>query len=54
MERIGEYLILTSSMFESTKEKELKRELEFVKLNEELHAKKITQLDKILTRNQKK
>ena len=35
-------------IFESPKEKELKRELEFVKLNEELHSKKISQLDKIL------
>tara|TARA_R110001583_G_scaffold130277_2_gene282034 strand:- start:3310 stop:4281 length:972 start_codon:yes stop_codon:yes gene_type:complete len=37
-----------SPILESPKEKELKRELEFVKLNEELHNKKITQLDKIL------
>jgi len=35
-------------IFESPKEKELKRELEFVKLNEGLHRKKIEQLDKIL------
>ena len=34
------FLVLTP-IFESPKEKELKRELEFVKLNEELHAKKI-------------
>lgn len=37
-----------SPILESPNEKELKRELEFVKLNEELHNKKITQLDKIL------
>jgi murein DD-endopeptidase MepM/ murein hydrolase activator NlpD len=41
------FLVFTP-IFESPKEKELKRELEFVKLNEELHAKKIAQLDKIL------
>ena len=35
-------------VFESPKEKELKRQLEFVKLNEELHSKKIVQLDEIL------
>ena len=35
--------------FESPKEKELKRELEFVKLNEELHQKKLTQIEKVLT-----
>jgi len=35
-------------LFESPKEKELKRELEFVKLNEELHNKKIEQLSGIL------
>lgn len=41
------FLVFTP-IFESPKEKELKRELEFVKLNEELHNKKITQLQKIL------
>ena len=41
------FVVLTP-VFESPKEKELKRELEFVKLNEELHNKKIQQLDKIL------
>ena len=40
--------VVFTPIFESPKEKELKRELEFVKLNEELHAKKIAQLDKIL------
>jgi murein DD-endopeptidase MepM/ murein hydrolase activator NlpD len=40
--------VVFTPIFESPKEKELKRELEFVKLNEELHAKKITQLQKIL------
>lgn len=38
---IGQFL-------ESPKEKTLKRELEFVKLNEQLHNKKITQLEAIL------
>ena len=40
--------VVFTPVFESPKEKELKRELEFVKLNEELHSKKIEQLDKIL------
>ena len=40
--------VVFTPVFESPKEKELKRELEFVKLNEELHNKKITQLQKIL------
>ena len=35
-------------IFESPKEKELKRELEFVKLNEGLHSKKIEQLSSVL------
>lgn len=35
-------------VFESPKEKELKRELEFVKLNEELHTKKMLQIGQIL------
>jgi len=35
-------------LFESPKEKELKRELEFVKLNEELHNKRIEQLGDVL------
>jgi len=41
------FVVLTP-LFETPKEKELKRELEFVKLNEELHAKKIEQLSQIL------
>lgn len=41
------FLVFTF-IFESPKEKELKRELEFVKLNEELHSKKIVQLQKVL------
>jgi len=40
--------VVLMPVFESPKEKELKRELEFVKLNEGLHSKKIEQLDKIL------
>ncbi len=40
--------VVFTPVFESPKEKELKRELEFVKLNEELHNKKIEQLDKLL------
>jgi murein DD-endopeptidase MepM/ murein hydrolase activator NlpD len=40
--------IVYTPLFESPKEKELKRELEFVKLNEELHAKKIEQMEKVL------
>jgi len=40
--------VIYTPIFESPKEKELKRELEFVKLNEELHNKKIVQLEKIL------
>jgi murein DD-endopeptidase MepM/ murein hydrolase activator NlpD len=40
--------VVFTPVFESPKEKELKRELEFVKLNEELHNKKIIQLDKNL------
>ena len=46
--------VVFTPLFESPKEKELKRELEFVKLNEELHSKKITQLDKILTELQER
>lgn len=41
------YVVLTQ-FFDSPKEKELKRELEFIKLNEQLHSKKIVQLEKIL------
>ncbi len=41
--------VVFTPVFESPKEKELKRELEFVKLNEELHQKKINQLAAILT-----
>ncbi|VAW26953.1 Peptidase, family M23 [hydrothermal vent metagenome] len=40
--------VVFTPVFESPKEKELNRELEFVKLNEELHSKKIVQLEKIL------
>lgn len=40
--------VVFTPVFESPKEKEIKRELEFVKLNEELHSKKIVQLEKIL------
>ncbi len=36
-------------IFESPKQKEVNRQLEFVKLNEELHSKKIVQLEKILS-----
>lgn len=41
------FAVLTP-FFESPKEKELKRELEFVKLNEQLHNKKIAQLETVL------
>ncbi|WP_372795268.1 M23 family metallopeptidase [Lutibacter sp.] len=41
--------LVFSPFFESPKEKEIKRQLEFVKLNEELHSKKIVQLEKILS-----
>jgi len=41
------YFLLTQ-FFDSPKEKELYRELEFVKLNEQLHSKKISQLEKVL------
>lgn len=41
------FVILTP-IFQSPKERELKRELEFVKLNEELHNKRIKQLEKIV------
>ncbi|WP_457616365.1 M23 family metallopeptidase [Lutibacter sp.] len=40
--------IVFTPIFESPKEKKLKRELEFVKLNEELHSKKLVQLEKRL------
>jgi len=40
--------VVLGNIFESPKEKELKRELEFVKLNEQLHNKKIEQLSEIL------
>ena len=40
--------VVFTPVFESPKEKEIKRQLEFVKLNEELHSKKIVQLEKIL------
>lgn len=41
------YIVL-NQFFDSPKEKELRRELEFLKLNEQLHGKKIVQLEKIL------
>lgn len=41
------YVVLTQ-FFDSPKEKELKRELEFVKLNEQLHDKKIEELQRVL------
>ena len=41
------YVVFTQ-FFDSPKEKELKRELEFVRLNEQLHNKKITQLQNVL------
>lgn len=41
------FVVLTP-IFQSPKERELKRELEFVKLNEELHNKRIKQLEKIV------
>jgi len=40
--------VVFSSIFESPKEKELRRQLEFVKLNEELHAKKMIQIGEVL------
>jgi len=40
--------VVFTPLFESPKEKELKRELEFIKLNEELHGKKIEQLGSVL------
>ena len=40
--------VVFTPLFESPKEKELKRELEFVKLNEELHSKRIEQLNDVL------
>ncbi len=40
--------VVFTPIFESPKEKELKRELEFVKLNEGLHSKKMEQLSSIL------
>jgi len=40
--------VVFTPVFESPKEKELKRELEFVKLNEELHTKKMLQIGQIL------
>lgn len=40
--------VVFTPVFESPKEKELKRELEFIKLNEELHTKKLAQLGQIL------
>ena len=41
------YIVL-NQFFDSPKEKELRRELEFLQLNEQLHSKKIVQLEKIL------
>lgn len=46
--------IVFTPIFESPKEKEIKRQLEFVKLNEELHSKKIVQLEKILNEIQER
>jgi len=46
--------VVFTHVFESPKEKELKRELEFVKLNEELHNKKIEQLSNILSEIQER
>ncbi|MFD0761840.1 M23 family metallopeptidase [Lutibacter aestuarii] len=46
--------VVFTPVFESPKEKELKRELEFVKLNEELHSKKIEQLGKVLAEIQER
>ncbi|HKJ06956.1 MAG TPA: M23 family metallopeptidase [Flavobacteriaceae bacterium] len=40
--------VVFNTIFESPAEKQLKRELEYVKLNEELHGKKIKQLQAIL------
>ncbi|MFA5297196.1 MAG: M23 family metallopeptidase [Lutibacter sp.] len=40
--------VVFSTILESPKEKELKRQLEFLKLNEELHAKKIVQISEVL------
>jgi len=40
--------VVFTPIFDSPKEKDLKRQLEFVKLNEELHSKKIVQLQNIL------
>ncbi len=40
------YVVFTP-LFDSPKEKELKRQLEFLKLNEELHSKKIEQLGSV-------
>ena len=40
--------VVFTPVFESPKEKELKRELEFVKLNEELHSKKLAQISQVL------
>jgi len=41
------FVVLTP-IFESPSEKKLKRELEYVKLNEELHSKKLVQLEQVL------
>ena len=41
------YVVFTQ-FFDSPKEKELRRELEFVKLNEQLHNKKVEQLQQIV------
>ena len=46
--------VVFTPMFESPKEKELKRELEFVKLNEQLHNKKLEQLSGVLTELQER
>ncbi|MGV6846113.1 MAG: M23 family metallopeptidase [Lutibacter sp.] len=41
------YLVF-SNVFESPKEKDLKRQLEFVKLNEQLHQKRMKQMESVL------
>ncbi len=41
------YVVFTS-FFESPKEKDLKRQLEFVKLNEQLHTKRMAQMENVL------
>lgn len=40
--------IVFSHFFDSPKEKTMRRELEFIKLNEQLHSKRISELEKVL------